>query len=326
VRSSTQARHAAEIAAFQLLLVFALPSTVTAQRFESLRDSLTRATDPAVLRDRLAATRDRAADGIARGLIAFRIWQLTREESDLALAGDAFERAAGADRRSAWAQYGRALVEANSPDMRSIGLVQTGRSLAKELGLDARSKARRSVERALQLDRTLGPAAALLADLAVLGRDEAGMQKAGEVLDALVKAGNESEEVLVSHARLLVALGAAGSAVDQATKAADKAPASLDARHALAVALLNDKGGDDEGAAYYFEMIHELTPSLAEGLYEEVRWIATPREREAWDSARIETKKAWFREFWEVRAAMSAESVAARLAEHYRRLTIALNR
>jgi GWxTD domain-containing protein len=309
-----------------LTTLLAAPVAGQAGRFEMLRDSLAHNSDPAALRARLTAPPDRSIDEVSRGLILFRLYQLTHDDNDLDAAGAAFDRAAEANGRNAWAQYGRALVEANSADVRSIGLVQTGRSLAKELGLDARSKARRSVERALQLDRTLGPAAALFADLAVLGRDPDEMQKAGKALDAIVRTGNASEEELTSYSRLLVAMDAAGQAVDEATKAIDIAPASPDARYALAIALLNDKGGAEDGAALYFELVDALTPSLADRLYEEVRWIATPREREAWDSATIDKKKAWFREFWDVRAAMSAEPVAARLAEHYRRLTISLNR
>jgi GWxTD domain-containing protein len=308
------------------LLIAAGPLAAQGARYTALRDTLAGVTNAASLRSRLAEDARDANANVARGFIAFRIFELTGSDADLKAARAAFDRTLGQDGRNAWAQFGVALTMANEPDVRSIDLVQTGRGLAKELGLDTRSKALGAARKALQLDAGLASAAVLVGHLALLSRDEGELETAASLLEPFTRGDPPIEAADVMYSQVQVARGEAGHAVDVATVAANRPDASLAAKLAYATALFNDRGGEEDGGDAYFEVVDGLAPALADRLFEDVRWIATAGEIAAWDSASLDARKDWLHEFWERRAALSGETVAERVAEHYRRLNVVLSR
>ena len=108
--------------------------------------------DGAVL-DAMARSREgpsRGGDARAStelGLIHLRRWALSGADRRMAdRARDAFDRAKQQRADNAWAHYGWALAVARAEGVRPEGarLVRTGRSWAREFGLDAVARARRS--------------------------------------------------------------------------------------------------------------------------------------------------------------------------------------
>ncbi len=314
-------------AAVSTVLLTSTP--IRAQEPAALRDSLRTVVDTAALRSRLASSPARtASEFVTRGLIAFRRWELTHTADDLDAAKHEFERARDKDGKNVWAVYGVGLCVARSPKVRSNGptLVRTGRSLSKELKIDDFADARRAMERALKLDAHFAPAAIVLAQLAVKERDRDQLYKAMDALRPIAMDPAGPEDAKLAFAQVYLAMGETRAAGNVAGPLASPPDALAEAKHTFAVALLNSPGDEAKGAAMYFQTVASMTPAVEAKLFEEVRYIATPRELAAWDSAGYAQRQLWFRDFWEMRAGLSGVTLAERLAEHYRRLSTALDR
>src|SRR5690606_11551365 len=119
----------------------------------------------------LARDRDAASAGVAAGLAALRIWEITAEREHARRSRTHFDRAAHNDATNAWAHYGHALSLRAEMD-REPGRFVTHINAARDLGLDPVSRARRALERAVALDPSLPGAADLLAQYAVDTRDD----------------------------------------------------------------------------------------------------------------------------------------------------------
>ncbi len=154
-----------------LLLVRISVSQLPAQTVDpgAFERELAAVTDPAALsrvaQERVATTSSASAGApIALGLVHLRWWELTRNRKEADRAKDEFSKARAIEADNAWAVFGYGLSLAHGPDVRSDGpaLAATGRSWARELGLDARSRARRAMEQALALDAGFNRAAEVL--------------------------------------------------------------------------------------------------------------------------------------------------------------------
>lgn len=320
-------------------LLVALSVPVGAQQTDlfALRDSLARMTEvPALyrLQSRLPmpGSAQSADQLLARGLIGLRIHELTRDRDDSRRAVESFERAVAVYPRLAWAHYGLARALVGAPEVRVpspggvLDGVTLGQSIAEIFGKDARSKARRSLRRALEVDPAFGPAATLLAELAARdGRDRDALLDARDALLAARAAGSSSPDVVRAIADVEVALGNYGAAQAAAERSlAEGGDAS--ALHAQSVALLLQDGNEDAGAAAYFKGIDVLTPDAAQRYYIELDALLTSAEAADWKVADLEGKKLWLRRFWARRGADGGVTEAARLAEHYRRYAQARQR
>ncbi|MCI0434338.1 MAG: hypothetical protein L0271_11980, partial [Gemmatimonadetes bacterium] len=235
---------------------------------------------------------------LALGMILLRRWELSGEDRYLDRARDAFERVRDIAPDDPWGHWGHGLTLARGPGVRSHepGLAATGRSWARMLGFDDRAKARRSLEKALEIDPRFDRAAAVLAELALQERDPDRVRAAYDVLLRVLSAGNVSEHSLIMLARVADALGDHETAI-RAGELATLAPrAPIDAVHAFAVALLRTRGQEEAGARVYFTAVERMTPMLAARLWAETSPIARPGEIERWEAATLEEKKQLIRD------------------------------
>src|SRR6185369_5670459 len=116
------------------------------------------------------------------GLIALREYELSSNTKRAADAESLLERARDAAPNNAWMHYAYALALAHGPEVQTNGLAMRvmGRSWAQQLGLDARAKARRAAERALELDSLHAGAAVIYGEIALQYLENDALRRAGE--------------------------------------------------------------------------------------------------------------------------------------------------
>jgi hypothetical protein len=323
-----------------LLLSFCLlliPVGSAAQRldYRPLEDSLRALVDvPRLYRMEAALERPAAAASldpiVRRGLIGLRLWELTHDRDDARRALGTFETGARRFPAEPWGHYGVALALARGPDVRlplpgsvTDGIV-LGQSVAEILGRDPKSRARRAARRALEADPAFAPAAVLLGDLAVAdgGRSRDLIREARDALAAVRAGGGATPQSDRALADMEIALGN----YDAAGEAAAAAGADAGALRARAVALLLQPAASARGAELYWQGVALLDAAAAAQYYADLQVIATPREEAEWRVAGAGGRGVWLERFWDRRAAEAGVTVAERLAEHYRRLTLARSR
>lgn len=316
-----------------VLAVAGLPLQLNAQRsdFRHLQDSLATLNDvPLLYRLERAVAPPGAAREIEpvvrRGLIALRIWELSGDRADADRSRDVFQTAAERFPTDSWSHYGLALALARGPEIRlslpggALKTVTVGQSLAEIFGRDPRSKARRSLRRALELDPGFADAAVLLAELAVAdgGRSRELMEEARDALRAARASGATGSRSTRALADMEIALGnyaAAGALSDDGEDAG--------VLRTRAVALMFQPGSETEGAAAYWRGVRLLTDEAADQYYSDVEVLVTPSEAADWNATDLEGRRMWLDRFWQTRAAIGGVTPAERIAEHYRRLAIA---
>jgi tetratricopeptide (TPR) repeat protein len=325
---------------FSSLICIQAPA-LSAQRpdYAALRDSLSAITDVPLLyrMERSvppAGTAATVEPVVRRGLVALRIWELTRDRDDANRSRDVFETATERFPGQVWSHYGLALALAYGPEIglslpgNVLGSVTIGQSIGEILGRDPRSNARRSLRRALELDPAFGEAAVLLADLAVMdgGRKRELIEEARDALRSVRAAGGSDAGTARALAEMEMALGnfAEAGAVTEGAVSANAEDAGV--LRTRAMALLLQPGSAEAGAAAYWRGVERLNDDGAGQYYTDLEVLATPAEAAEWRNADLEGRRMWLRRFWELRAAGGGVTAAERLAEHYRRLTAARTR
>jgi hypothetical protein len=329
-------RHALVAAAF-----LGFPLSLDAQRPEltAFQDSLTQMTDVPLLyrleRSIEAPGSARTAEpALRRGLVALRIWELTGDRDDAERSRDVFETAAERFPAQSWSHFGVALAMARGPEIglalpgNVLGSVTVGQSVAEILGRDPRSNARRSLRRALELDPTFADAAVLLADLAVMdgGRKRDLIEEARDALRGVHEAGGGTGRSSSALAEMEIALGNFAAARAVTEEAAGEEDADPDVLRTRAIALMLQPGSLEAGAAAYWRGVETLNGPAADQYYDDVEVLVTETEAAEWRAADVEGRRMWLRRFWDMRAADGGVTPAARIAEHYRRLTAARTR
>ncbi|MBR9989890.1 MAG: hypothetical protein KFH98_09055, partial [Gemmatimonadetes bacterium] len=259
--------------------------------------------------------------GVAAGLSAFRLWEITGERAHARRARGHFDRAAGNDAANAWAHYGHAL--SLEPEMdRDPGLIVTHINASRALGLDPVSRARRALERAVALDPSLPGAPELLARYAIATRDDDGLIQARTSFQMSV-AGSHSASGLVGLAMTSRELGDYVAAADAARRAvaSDSSSARAHVELAMALAMIDDSL-PAAGRAW------ETAVGLADGamlgrMWDDAAVLHTERDSAQWRAADTPRRRTLLRAFWGVRAALSGVDAGERAAEHYRRLGVA---
>lgn len=335
--------HLALTAACLTTSCLAVPLSAHAQRpdLDAFQDSLAGMTDVPLLY-RLERSVEppggaRTVEAVVRrGLVALRIFELTGDRDDAERSRDVFETATERFPGQSWSHFGLALAMARGPEIglslpgNVLGSVTVGQSFAEIIGRDPRSNARRSLRRALELDPSFADAAVLLADLSVMdgGRKRDLIEEARDALRRVQSAGGGTARSARALAEMEIALGnfAAAGAVSEA--AVDSAGDELDpgVLRTRAIALLLQPGSVRAGADAYRQGIGNLNSEAADQYYDDVAVLATEREAAEWQSADLEGRRMWLHRFWDVRAAEGGVTTAARIAEHYRRLTAARTR
>jgi tetratricopeptide (TPR) repeat protein len=290
-------------------------------------DSISSSTDTASLR-RIAdpAVRiegDDAAATIARGFAAMRLFTITGDEERAKTARVAFEVARDIEPGEALVWYGLGLTWASGPELaaeppRFVAV----HAFAEALGSDPRSRAIRALERSLELDPDLVPAAVALVAVAIRKRDHDALRLARNTLAAAHEQGRFRLDALDALARAERALGNEQPAVDAARRAAVMSGGEPSAMYELALALFA-AGEDGAGARAWFDAVDTIDPDLADRVHEDLRAIADDWEEDRWSRLDRDGRRDWLRDFWDTRAALAGEPVADRIGEHYRRLDVA---
>ena len=315
------------------------PEALVAQTrdFVALRDSLARVTSSFELRQLTRAKPGGDAEALAeRGFRLMRLYELTADENIAEDARESFERAVEVAPDRAWAHYGLAISLAEGPELNGVWLLRSltiRQTIAELKGDDPLSRARASLQRALELDSAFTPAAVELAELALQTREQTELNVAREALVGLPPASIGTLQASIALADIEAALGnlesaeaAAESALNAATAAANDNDDVAMIRRLHAISLLRQAGREVEGTAAYFEGVSELTPAGAERYYEDAEWLATDAEQFRWKTADLAGQQAWLRDFWTLRSAEAGLTLERRLAEHYRRLAVAYSR
>ena len=313
------------------LVLLATADPVAAQRpdYVALRDSLSALRDVPLLyrleRGSLPVAGAASAEPLVRrGLVALRIWEVTSDRADADRARDLFEQATERFATEPWTHYGLALALARGPDVRVpspggvLDGVTVGQSLAEIVGRDPRSRARRALRKALEVDKSFAAAAVLLSDLAVAdgGRSRDLITEARDALLAVQAAGGVTSETARALADMQIALGNYAAA----NAAAGSSPADAGTLRAQGVALMLQPGKIDEGAAAYWRGVEQLTADAAEHYFDDIEVLVLPAEAADWRVADLAGRRLWIDRFWQGRAAEGGVTVAERLAEHYARL------
>jgi tetratricopeptide (TPR) repeat protein len=266
---------------------------------------------------------------VERGLIALRRYEITSRRQDSNRARQLFGNATDRYPMLPWAHYGLGIALAHGPDVRIksplgvLNKIVVGQTAAQIVGLDPRSRAKRSLRRALELDPLFASAAIELADLALQEQDKGGMETARDALARITAHGSPPANVSTALSNVEAALGNVDAASSAADAAIAKAPNDASALHARAVALLLKKDDEQAGAQAYFAAVDQLTPEAADEFFHDVIALVSDSEHVAWDSGNLAAHKTWLKSFWDMRSARAGITVPERLAEHYRRLSVA---
>ena len=314
--------------------LLSMPSVSAAQTrdFSAVRDSLARITNSLELRRHTRVPVRQTSDAnayVERGLALLRLYELTDEREVAKDAKESFEKATELAPNVAWAHYGLGLSLARGPELRvrvpggvldNVTVVQT---FAEIFGRDPRSEAMRSMERAIELDPAMAPAALEIAVLALESREDDELETARRALGTVADRGGRLQDVALALADVETALGNLEAADSAARAAMVNASDVSVVQHARAIALLRQPGREEEGARAYFEGLASMTEASSERYWKDAELVANDREEFQWTAADLEARRRWLREFWELRAATAGITPERRLAEHYRRLAIA---
>ena len=316
-----------------LVVVLSLPAaSLHAQRPDAagVQDSLAAVSDVAMLRQ-LAQTEpaDNARALVAHGLTALRLFSETGAEDDAELAERSFERAVELEPRNAWAHfgYGAAMARIGRPQIPPPPLRAPTGFLADDvllgaLGIDNRSRGQDALMRALRLDPTHTDAALTLLHMGLERRDDEAIRAAATALSMALQRGDADEQELLALSYAASAVGDAATALDAAERAMNRSPRpDAAARRAHALALLRSPERRDEGAAAYFAAIAAADSTSLALFFEDVRHIRDERDAAVFNMLTTAERRAWLRDFWTLRAAMSGIEPESRIAEHYQRLS-----
>ncbi|HET9984843.1 MAG TPA: hypothetical protein VFQ38_14695 [Longimicrobiales bacterium] len=192
------------------------------------------------------------------------------------------------------------------------------------VGKDYLSRARGAFDKAVACDSTHAGAASELAALAVASGDGDELRDAAAALRGATSAPAAPAETWLWRARVAGALGdtAVGEYVVRYSKSGgDAGMASLLAARAGFAA-----GRDSAGAVRYLAPLDSLSGAAAEAYYQDLAPIAREAERTEWKGLGEGERGEWIRRFWARRAEDSGVGVGERVAEHYHRLEVALQR
>ncbi len=318
-----QVTAAGTVTVLATVLAIAAPVRAQTPDITAFRDSVAAVSDvPGLHRATWAAPpKDASPVSLLRqGFAGLRLYELTGLVADLRRARDRFEDATKADPELAAAALGLGMSWLRDPEITDPApTVVMDRAFKEALGRDARSRASRALRNALERDPGLIEAAVLLAGLATEKRNSAELAAARATLERAESEGRTDATANLALSRIAAAqqdFDVAREAAVRAARAPDPPPG---ARYALARALLG-QGELEAGAREYFVAIDSASGATIEDMYDDARPIATEAELAEWRVADSAGRRAWLHNYWDVRAALSGESVAARIAEHYRRL------
>jgi tetratricopeptide (TPR) repeat protein len=259
-------------------------------------------------------------DQLTAGFAALQLWEVTGRRSHADRSRRHFDRAASAEPGNAWAHYGHALSFAPRITDADAGFFVVEDALARGLGYDAVSRARRALERAVELDPTLPGATALLAQYAVATRDGSSLVIARNTFAHAASAPDAPLDALVGLARTAREQGdyeAAAEAAERAVRRYDPGEADIE----LARALASLPGNAHRAGESYFDGLAAADDALLAALWDDAAIVARDAEVRRWErAASADQKRTLLAAFWHMRGALGGGTPEERVAEHYQRL------
>jgi GWxTD domain-containing protein len=299
----------------------------TLERFrgeiEAISDTLALAGLEDSLIGRARLDRDNPLLHLRLGFVAQRLGDLTGVKSHYDDAGSEFEWATDLEPEWPYGWYGLGLAELALGEHSIIPI----ENIRQILGLDYLSKAGRAFAEAARVDPAFANAVVDLAEVAMQQHIRARTDAAlGAVRAAAATEAGAIPAVQLARGRLERMIGDRDSALSAfgryVATGGDSGIGSLEAARTL-FAL----GRAREAAREYYEGAALAGSAAAAALYrEDVGWVATPDEIAAFDSAGSGGRAEWLRGFWRRRDLSDARAPGERLAEHYRRYFVALER
>lgn len=307
-----------------LMCAWAAPLSAQTSGAEALHERLSAASSVADV-EAVARQHELGDAALARGLVALRRHDLTREMADAQMAYNSLLDAARRDTTSAWAFYGIGRIVDDRPAVLnetpgSLDALLPPRRMAGAMGFEPRSRAQQALLRAVELDPTLAEAALRIADMAVVSRDDAELEIAARSLSRVAEADAVAPEVnlALSRVRTLMAdASAANAAAMQAMAGGAEASLSL---LSSARALLPSPVTEERGAQAYLQGTRVLTDETAARYFDDVQQVLRDEQRHEWRELPLDEQGAWLRSYWDVRAALAGMTVPRTLGLHYRRV------
>lgn len=296
----------------------------------AFRDRVAAIGDTVVLRvmedsmiDIARVDRDNALLHIQLGFLAYRMGELTEGNAHFDDAAGEFEWAAEIEPTWPYPWYGLGLAELAMGE-HSVIAVENIRQI---LGKDYLSKAARAFAQAARVDPSFAQGVIELAATAMQQRIRPRMEVALQALrDAgATDMGNEPALLLV-RGRVERRVGSGDSAVAAISRYLAAAGDSGVGYFELARSLYAvDQPRRGEGA-YYFGLRVGRSDSAVAIYRDDLAWIATDEELDAFEALEPDARAPWVRAFWTRRDIEDVRAPGERLREHQRRYFHALER
>jgi tetratricopeptide (TPR) repeat protein len=291
------------------------------ERLTTVDDSLILLQQEAELIEVARADRDNAMLHVLLGWVAYRLGEITEGNQHYDDAAGEFEWAAELEPEWPYPWYGLGLAELAMGEHSIIAI----ENLRQMLGQDYLSKAAGAFARAAAIDPTFTQAVLDLAETAMTQRVRPRLAVA---LGALREVGpletTEQTALLLARGRLELRIGEADSAVAAFTRylevGADSGLGYLELARSY---YLTGRSRDGEGSYYLGGRLARSAEAVA-AYREDIAWVATPAELDAFDRQSSDQRGAWLRAFWRGRDAGDVRIPGERLREHHRRYFYAI--
>ncbi len=301
-------------------------------------DSLSTLRDVAAIREMVLAsapTDEKAPPDVhlRYALLEKRLFELTDDDGSRKRAQRSFDNAKDQDERNTWAHFGYGWALAHGPEFQSRFIhylpgAATVSALGGIVGLDAAGRAKRSLQRALEIDPAFEPAVTELARIALLTKLPKDVSTAASASRKAIGAGRATAGIYTQLAELEMLRGNR-SAAAEAARAAVKLRPDGAAQRALGIALLALPAEADAGAAAYMQGLTGTAfadSALLTAYSNDVKALLVEDDRAALRDLAPDEKASWLHTFWEKSAAKSGRTVPQRLTEHFDRMQHALSR
>ena len=305
----------------------------SAQRdLEVLHDSVRRIADPAQLRamiaERRAAHAETSPDLLTeRGLLSWRLYELTAEQPAGKAAQKDFERALRQAPDYGWAHYGLGLALANGP---ASPLHDGSRNsfvlddvVARAFGKDAPARARRAFLNAVRGRPPVPHAAAELAEISTDRWNEQALARSAAALHELNSSAHATADSWLAAARVQLELDDDAEAAASVERALALGAERGAAAYTRALLLLRETRTTEAGARAWLESVDHADEEGLDQLLTDLSALLTETDVKNWSTMDPAARRVYLRDFWTVRAALSGVTVPERLAEHYHRLAYA---